>query len=67
MVHYLRRPEKKEMILTQYGLNTYEEMMHNALHPDRLAHTRDLILPRFLKDALERILAYSRNGSEVFC
>lgn len=67
MVHYLRRPEKKEMILNQYGLNTYEEMMHNALHPDRLAHTRDLILPRFLKDALERILAYSRNGSEVFC
>lgn len=67
MVHYLRRPEKKEMILNQFGLNTYEEMMHNALHPDRLAHTRDLILPRFLKDATQRILAYSRKGNEVLC
>jgi len=24
------------MILKQFGMNTYEEMMHNALHPDRL-------------------------------
>jgi homoserine O-succinyltransferase len=62
MVHYLRRPEKKEMILANFGLNTYEEMMHNALHPDRLAHTRDLILPGFLKDATDRILAYSEDG-----
>ncbi len=67
MVHYLRRPEKKEMILAQFGLNTYEEMMHNALHPDRLKHTRDLILPGFLKDAMDRILAYSKEGEPVFC
>lgn len=66
MVHYLRRPEKKEMILSQFGLNTYEEMMHNALHPDRLKHTRDLILPGFLKDAMDRILAYSKEGEPVF-
>ncbi|MBL0009162.1 MAG: GMP synthase [Saprospiraceae bacterium] len=66
MVHYLRRPEKKEMILSQFGLNTYEEMMHNALHPDRLAHTRDIILPGFLKDAMDRILAYSKEGEPVF-
>lgn len=66
MVHYLRRPEKKEMILSQFGLNTYEEMMHNALHPDRLKQTRDLILPGFLKDAMDRILAYSKEGEPVF-
>ena len=56
MLNYLRRPEKKEMILTEYGINTYEEMMHNALHPDRLANTRDHILPGFIKHALDRIL-----------
>jgi homoserine O-succinyltransferase/O-acetyltransferase len=67
MVHYLRRPEKKEMILNQFGLNTYEEMMHNALHPDRLAHTRDLVLPGFIKDAVDQILEYSKNTSQVFC
>lgn len=66
MVHYLRRPEKKEMILSQFGLNTYEEMMHNALHPERLAHTRDLILPGFLKDAMDRLLAFSKDGAPVF-
>lgn len=67
MVHYLHRPEKKEMILSNFGLNTYEEMMHNALHPDRLAHTRDLILPGFLKDAVDKILDYTRNRSVAFC
>jgi len=67
MVHYLRRSDKKEMIIANFGLNTYEEMMHNALHPDRLAHTRDLILPGFLKDAMDRILAYSKDEEPVLC
>ena len=66
MVHYLRRQEKKDMILRQWGLNTYEEMMHNAIHPDRLANTRDHILPGFLKDAVENILAYSTPTPLVF-
>ncbi|HJW30357.1 MAG TPA: hypothetical protein VJ508_14090 [Saprospiraceae bacterium] len=59
MLHYLRRPEKKEMILNRFGLNTYEEMMHNALHPDRLANTRDHVLPGFIKNALDKILEHS--------
>jgi hypothetical protein len=42
------------MILTQFGLNTYEEMMHNALHPDRLTNTRDHVLPGFIKNALDK-------------
>ena len=37
--------------------DTYEEMMHNALHPDRLAHTRDMILPGFIKNAIDAVLA----------
>jgi GMP synthase-like glutamine amidotransferase len=65
MVHYLRRPDKKEMIIGQYGLDTYEEMMHNALHPDRLAHTRDLILPGFLKSAMDRIHAQREEAYPV--
>jgi len=56
MLHYLRRPEKKDMILKQFGINTYEEMMHNALHPDRLTNTRDHILPGFIRNALDKIL-----------
>ena len=43
------------MIIKQFGIETYEEMMHNALHPERLAHTRDLILPGFIKNAMDRI------------
>lgn len=57
MVHYLRRPEKKAMIIEQFGQDTYEEMMHNALHPERLAHTRDMILPGFIKNAIDAVLA----------
>jgi homoserine O-succinyltransferase/O-acetyltransferase len=67
MVKYLRRPDKKEMILTNFGLNTYEEMMHNALHPERLTQTRDNILPVFIKEAMDRILAYSKNRATVYC
>lgn len=66
MLHYLRRPEKKEMILRNFGLKTYEEMMHNALHPERLTHTRDLILPVFIKDAMDKILAYSEETIPVY-
>ena len=67
MVKYLRRPDKKEKILANFGLNTYEEMMHNALHPERLTQTRDHILPVFIKDAVDRILAFSKNRAKVYC
>lgn len=66
MVHYLRRPEKMEMIVNQFGLRTYEEMMHNALDPERLAHTRDLILPAFIRDAMERIMATKKMSTPAF-
>ncbi len=65
MVHYLRRQEKRDMILRQWGLNTYEEMMHNAIHPDRLTNTRDHILPGFIKDAIEKILDHARPAPLV--
>src|SRR5687768_1278409 len=66
MIHYLRCQEKKDMILRQWGLNTYEEMMHNAIHPERLANTRDHILPGFIRDALDHILQYSTPLPLVF-
>lgn len=66
MVHYLRRQEKRDMILRQWGIHTYEEMMHNAIHPERLANTRDHILPGFLRDALDQILDYATPTPLVF-
>ena len=66
MVHYLRRQEKKDMILKLWGLHTYEEMMHNAIHPERLANTRDHILPGFLRNAVDHILEYSTPTPMVF-
>ena len=57
MLVYLRRRDKKEMILHTYGMNTYEEMMHNAIHPGRLTPTRDHILPGFIKGAIDHIMA----------
>ncbi|MEO6132792.1 MAG: GMP synthase, partial [Saprospiraceae bacterium] len=59
MLMYLRRRDKKDMILRTYGSNTYEEMMHNAIHPDRLTITRDHILPGFLSDAIDHIMEHS--------
>lgn len=59
MLVYLRRQEKKNMILNTYGLNTYEEMMHNAIHPERLTSTRDQVLPGFIRDAIDHIMEHS--------
>ena len=56
MIHYLKRKEKRDMILQQFGSHKYEEMMHNAIHPDRLANTRDHVLPGFLRHAVDHIL-----------
>lgn len=66
MIHYLRRQEKKEMILRQFGIHTYEEMMHNAIHPDRLTNTRDHILPGFIRDAVEQIMEYAKPTPLVY-
>lgn len=66
MIHYLRRQEKKEMILNQWGQHTYEEMMHNAIHPERLTSTRDHVLPGFIRDAIDQILSYSNSSPLVF-
>ncbi len=66
MVHYLRRQEKRNMILRQWGINIYEEMMHNAIHPDRLANTRDHILPDFLQSAVDQILDYAKPTPLVY-
>jgi len=66
MIHYLRRQEKKDMILRQFGVNTYEEMMHNAIHPERLANTRDHVLPGFIEDAVENIMQYAKPAPLVY-
>jgi len=55
MVYYLNRADKKEMIVSRFGQEEYDNMMHNALHPERLTATRDHILPGFLRDALEKV------------
>ena len=65
MLVYLRRRDKKEMILQTYGLHIYDEMMHNAIHPERLAITRDHVLPGFIRGAIDQILSYSESSPLV--
>lgn len=57
MVHYLRRADKREMILSRFGQEMIDTMMHNALDPGRLMATRDHILPGFIRMAVDRVLA----------
>lgn len=63
MVYYLRRDDKKEMILSRFGQDIYDTMMHNALHPERLTATRDHVLPGFIRNAVDSVLA--RTGVPV--
>src|SRR5690606_10083387 len=59
MVYYLNRADKREMILSRYGKDVYDTMMHNALDPGRLTATRDHILPGFIRNAADNVMAFS--------
>jgi GMP synthase-like glutamine amidotransferase len=59
MVYYLNRADKRDMILSRYGKEVYDTMMHNALDPGRLTATRDHILPGFIRSAADSVMAFS--------
>lgn len=56
MLHYLGEDEKKELVIQTYGLNKYNDMVESLEDQSKIANTQQLILPVFLKNALEKII-----------
>jgi GMP synthase-like glutamine amidotransferase len=55
MLHYLKDEEKKELIIKNYGLKKYNNMVENLEDASKIALTQQLFLPVFLERALNNI------------
>lgn len=52
MSMYLQRPDKKESIKENYGLEKWESMVKHINDPDKIAHTNSTILYNFLNQVV---------------
>jgi GMP synthase-like glutamine amidotransferase len=55
MLHYLGEMEKKELVIQNYGLKKYNDMVESLEDPKKIALTQQLMLPVFLRNAHEKI------------
>lgn len=56
MSRHLRGPEKKKMVIENYGLEKWQSMMDQLNDPDKILWTYSHVLPNFLDDAVQRTL-----------
>lgn len=55
MYYHFKKPERKEQVVSRFGEGKYFEMLELLEKPDTISLTRENILPRFLKNAIEEL------------
>ncbi|MBF9238003.1 GMP synthase [Hymenobacter sp. BT683] len=55
MLRYMLTAERKQQVVTTYGLEKYEEMVHLLANPDTIERTESVIVPTFLRRALAQM------------
>lgn len=55
MKKYFLLPEKKRLIVKNYGEEKYDDMLHSLENPERIILTQSVILPQFLTIAIDAI------------
>lgn len=53
-VHAIK-PERRQDIITRFGLEKYNELMQRLDDPSLLWHTRNTVMPRFMVDAILKL------------
>ena len=48
----LVKDEKKDEVVSEHGLDKYNEMLERLEDPDKLMHTQNTIIPNFLDQAV---------------
>lgn len=48
MLHYLKREDKKQLVIEQHGLKKYLDTIDHLDDPDKIVLTHNTILPNFL-------------------
>lgn len=51
MMNHMLNPDKKKVIVENHGIDKYEDMLLHLNDPDKIALTRDTIIPNFIKKA----------------
>lgn len=57
MMRYFKQEEKMIAVISEYGVEKYEEMIDRLDDPDKIMLTEAVIIPTFLNHAAEQILA----------
>jgi GMP synthase-like glutamine amidotransferase len=52
MLVYLLKDEKKKEVVSEYGLDKYNEIMQRLEDPGKIAHTQNTVIPNFLDQAV---------------
>src|ERR1044072_2879306 len=55
MSRYLQRPDKKQMVINNHGLEKWQSMIEQLNDPDKILFTYSHILPNFLDMAIEAL------------
>ena len=54
MEDYFRKEENREKVVTNFGIQKYNQMMERINDPDKIEITYNTILPSFINNALKR-------------
>ncbi|OGX86610.1 type 1 glutamine amidotransferase [Hymenobacter glacialis] len=55
MLRYMLTDERKQQVVTTYGTDKYEEMVHLLADPETIERTESVIVPTFLRRALAQL------------
>ena len=55
MLRHMRTEERKQQVITAYGEDKYDEMVRLLADPGTIGHTETIIVPTFLRRAIERV------------
>ncbi len=59
MTRYFLQEEKRMAVISEYGIEKYEEMIDRLDDPDKIMLTESVIIPTFLKYAVEQTLTFA--------
>ncbi len=55
MYHHFRKPERKEQVVSKYGIEKYDEMLRLLEEPEAIPLTRKNVIPNFLYNAIKKL------------
>lgn len=58
MLYHARKPERRHEIIKKYGIEKYHQFLCRLEEPGYIDRTREIIMPRFLDEAISRLRPY---------